>query len=46
MVRASAHVDEAYTSKGFVSKRDALELKPSDVARLVAAHPYLTIVKD
>lgn len=43
---AGSHVDEAYTSLGFVSKRDALELEAGDAKRLIAMHPYLAIVKD
>ena len=42
IVRSEAHVDEAYTANGFVSKRAALEVKPAVAKRLLAVHPYLT----
>ena len=42
VVRASAHVDEAYTAAGFVSKRVALRVDAADADGLLARHTYLT----
>lgn len=42
IVRELAHVDEAWTAHGFVSKIVPLELSESNARRLLAAHPYLT----
>ncbi len=42
IVRASAHVDEAITAHGFVSKSVPLQVSESDAKRLLEAHSYLT----
>lgn len=42
LVCANAHVDEAYTSHGFVSKTAPLCVPKNDARLLLAAHPYLT----
>ncbi len=46
VVRADAHIDEAWTSHGFVSKSDSLSVSASDAKLLLAAHPYLTKMGD
>lgn len=45
VIRADAHVDEAYTNAGFVSKLDALSVPESDAKKLLERHPYLTTRK-
>ena len=42
IVRQLAHVDEAYTAAGFVSKTVPLSVSETAAKRLLAAHPYLT----
>ena len=42
IVRANAHIDEAYTSHGFVSKTTPLRVPKNDARILLAAHSYLT----
>lgn len=46
IVSKSAHVDEAWTVKGFVSKHVPLKVSAADARRLLAAHPYLTTLGD
>lgn len=41
VVRADAHVDEAHTAAGFVSKREPLVVAETIARELLAAHPYL-----
>lgn len=46
VVRTGAHVDEAWTVHGFVSKTQSLRVGERDAKSLLAAHPYLTKMGD
>lgn len=43
VVRADAHIDEAWTVHGFASKCVPLPVSDALAKRLLADHPYLTI---
>lgn len=43
VVRADAHIDEAWTVHGFASKSIPLAVSEPLAKRLLADHPYLTI---